>query len=222
MASSMPRLIKLQHPALGGDHVEVVRQARLLSLPLTCWRAYIEALPVLYSLNTFTIRSCEEVHLLAAGVGPGTHLIRRLELRWEKSHPPILLQIQVPTESWFSRFSPSQYFTLYQWFSRTTATEIAERAQRKADFRCKNWASTWEAMGKLEGLQWLRVELNVYNSSHQQEWQEHETEALMPLRGVLKDGTDGELKLTWDRTVAKDKSAEAMLKEWKIERRVRY
>ncbi|KAI1761480.1 hypothetical protein GGR53DRAFT_27247 [Hypoxylon sp. FL1150] len=193
MPDGLPRLIKLRFL---GPNIEVVRQARLLSLSLTCWRGYIEALPVLYSINTFSIHLSESVRLLASGVGPGPQLIRRLEFFWKIAKPPVLIK------------EPSN--NLLPWL-------ISRQFFRMDKSWCQEWTTTWEAMGKLEGLQWLHVELDV-SRYWMHRWQEYEKEIVMPLSYVLKDGAKGRLKIPWDRTEAEGKAAEDILKGWLIER----
>lgn len=192
----LPRFIGLQQPAVGGPQVTAVREARLLSLLMTCSRAYSEALPVLYSINTFSVGSRDTVSLLAAA--SYASWIRRLEFDSRPGHPPIIAQR--PNQGWIER-------------------RLNRRFIRREEYRRREWLKTWEDMRKLEGLRWLHVKLYSVGS-WSNGWREHEVEALMPLRGLLKDGAYGKLTLNWDRPAAQGTAAEDILKEWVIERRV--
>ncbi|KAI1134030.1 hypothetical protein F5Y05DRAFT_251103 [Hypoxylon sp. FL0543] len=190
----LPRSIGLQQPAVGGPQVTAVREARLLSLLMTCSRAYAEALPVLYSVNTFSVGSRDTVTLLAAA--SYASWIRRLEFHWQTGKPPI--NVQRPDQGWMKR-------------------RLNRRFIRREEYRRREWLKTWEDMRKLEGLRWLHVELYALGSWPNR-WREHEMESLMPLRGLLKDEAYGKLTVNWDRPAARGTAAEDILKEWVIKR----
>ncbi|KAI1088258.1 hypothetical protein F5B19DRAFT_472067 [Rostrohypoxylon terebratum] len=197
----LPRYIGLPHPAAGGpqvgSEVTAVLEARLLSLLLTCSRAYAEALPVLYSVNTFSPCSPDTVALLANT--SYMSWIRRLEYRPYITSPPIVEKLP-------------RHHLIDRWLSR-------KYTRRQETCRCQ-WLKVWEDMRKLEGLQWLYIELYVDASYLSKAWREHEMEVLMPLRGLLNDGAYGKLAVTWNRPEAQGSAAEDILEDWVIERRV--
>ncbi|KAI0116141.1 hypothetical protein F4776DRAFT_636853 [Hypoxylon sp. NC0597] len=190
----LPRFIGLQQPAVGGPQVTAVREARLLSLLMTCSRAYAEALPVLYSANTFSVGSRDTVTLLAAS--SYASWIRRLEFHSRPGKPPI--DVQRPDQGWIKR-------------------RLNRRFIQREEYCRREWLKTWEDMRKLEGLRWLHVELYPIGS-WSNKWREHEMEALMPLRGLLKDEAYGKLTVNWDRPAVEGTAAEDILKDWVIER----
>ncbi|KAI1394926.1 hypothetical protein F4819DRAFT_227745 [Hypoxylon fuscum] len=190
----LPRFIGLQRPVVGGPQVTAVSEARLLSLLMTCSRAYAEALPVLYSVNTFSVGSRGTVSLLAAT--SYASWIRRLELHSQLGNPPT--NVQRPDKGWIKR-----------WLNR--------RFTQREEYCLREWLQFWEDMRKLEGLRWLHVKLYAVGSWPNR-WRDHEMEALMPLRGLLKDEAYGKLTVNWDRPAAQGTAAEDMLKEWVIER----
>ncbi|KAI0883961.1 uncharacterized protein GGS22DRAFT_195097 [Annulohypoxylon maeteangense] len=192
----LPRFVGLQQPAVGGPQVIVVREARLLSLLITCSRAYAEALPILYSVNTFSVGSRDTVSLLAAA--SYASWIRRLEFHLRLGKPPI--NMQRSGQGWIKR-------------------RLNRRFTQREESCHREWLKVWEDMRKLEGLRWLHVKIYAVGSWPNR-WRDHEMEALMPLRGLLKDEAHGKLTVNWDRPVALGTAAEDMLKEWVIERSV--
>ncbi|KAI0376470.1 hypothetical protein F5Y04DRAFT_292716 [Hypomontagnella monticulosa] len=192
----LPRFIGLQRPVVGGQQVTAVREARLLSLLLTCSRAYAEALPVLYGVNTFSAPTRDTAVLLAAT--SYASWIQRLEYNTVPGSPPVIGKWQ--DQSWIKR-------RLNRKFVRTE-----ERWRRQ-------WLMVWENMRKLEGLRWLHVKVYA-NGTWPRRWREHEMEVLAPLRGLLRDGTYGKLTVNWERPAAQGTAAEDILKEWVIERLV--
>ncbi|KAI0836244.1 hypothetical protein F5Y06DRAFT_274596 [Hypoxylon sp. FL0890] len=190
----LPRFVGLQNLGVGGPQVTAVCEARLLSLLMTCSRAYAEALPVLYSVNTFSMGSSDTVSLLAAA--SYASWIRRLEFVSLSGMPPI--SVQRPDEGWIERRLNRRFF-------------------QGEEFCRAAWLKTWEDMRKLEGLRWLHVKVRALGS-WAEAWRKHEMEVLMPLRGLLKDEAYGKLTVNWDRPAAQGTAAEDILKEWVIER----
>ncbi|KAI1455910.1 hypothetical protein F4805DRAFT_476508 [Annulohypoxylon moriforme] len=190
----LPRFIGLQWPGPERSHVDVVREARLLSLLVTCSRAYAEALPVLYSVNTFSARSRDTVTLLAAT--SYALWLRRLEFHLVQGHPPN--KVQHPREGFIMR-------------------RLNRKFVLRDEYRRRGWLKIWENMRKLEGLRWLHVDLHAF-STWTRSWREHEMEVLTPLRGLLRNETHGKLTVNWERPVAEGTAAEDILKEWVIER----
>ncbi|KAI1209360.1 uncharacterized protein F4807DRAFT_426451 [Annulohypoxylon truncatum] len=191
----LPRFIGLERPVDEGPRVTAVREARLLSLLVTCSRAYAEALPVLYSVNTFSVCTRDTVTLLAAT--SYASWIRRLEFRSWRGHPPVIEPLPADM-GWIKR-------------------RLSRRFVRREEFWRREWLKIWEDMRKLEGLRWVHVELHALGSWHRS-WRRHEMEALVPLRGLLRDGAYGKLTVNWERPEAQGTAAEDILKEWVIER----
>ncbi|KAI0898872.1 hypothetical protein F4806DRAFT_455867 [Annulohypoxylon nitens] len=193
----LPRYVGLPHPAAGWPEVTVILEARLLSLLLTCSRAYAEALPILYSINTFSPCSSDTVILLANT--SYASWIQRLEFSpWIRS-PPIIEKR--PKEGWIMR-------------------KINRKFILEEKIRHREWLKVWEYMRKFEGLRWLHVNMNG-DSTWSRSWREHEMEILMPLRGLLKDEVHGKLTMDWGKPAAQGTAAEDILKEWVVERQVR-
>ncbi|XDG06064.1 hypothetical protein ABKA04_005679 [Annulohypoxylon sp. FPYF3050] len=192
----LPRYVGLLHLAAGGSQVTVVLEARLLSLLLTCSRAYAEALPVLYSINTFSPCSPDTVTLLANT--SYASWIQRLEFHQRVSSPPIIEKR--PKEGWIMR-------------------RINRKFILGEEIRRREWLKVWEDVQKFEGLQWLHVNLDAMGT-WPSSWRKHEMEVLMPLRGLLKEEVYGKLTMDWEKPGAQGTAAEDILKEWVIERRV--
>jgi hypothetical protein len=76
----------LQTVGCGGRVVYVIRAQRLLSLLQTCAHGHAEALPLLYSVNTFQTGDPVAVRLLAQSVGAS--FVRRLDFHWTMSKAP--------------------------------------------------------------------------------------------------------------------------------------
>ncbi|OTA67250.1 hypothetical protein K449DRAFT_430452 [Hypoxylon sp. EC38] len=190
--SGLPRFVGLQTFGQGGPHVDEVREARLLSLLLTCSRAYAEGMPVLYSINTFSMGSRDTVRLLAAT--SYASWIRRLNFHLWRPKPP--LNMERPDDGWIK-------------------LGLNRRFYHNEERNYNDWLKVWQDMRKLEGLQWLHVELFVASNM----WRKYEVEILMPLRGLLRDGAYGKLTVNWDRP-AQGTAAEDILREWVIERQV--
>jgi len=83
----------------------------------------------------------------------------------------------------------------------------------------QEWDRFGKTLRKFEALQWLQLELSV-PMHWTEEWREHESEILSPLKDVLKEEAYGELWLSWPRYEQQDKvAAENLLKDWVIKRR---
>ena len=193
LAAEGPRdhlVLTLQTPGIGGPQVAAVRAARLLSLLLTCSIIHAEALPLLYGINTVSTGDPVVIRLLAAGVG--APFLKRLDFSWTLAKPPIPVQHPKGLMGWL---------------------KSSGREDRK-------WVDLWEAMKRFHHLRWLCVELNVLHG-WTEGWQEREAEILMPLQDLLnEEGAHGELVLTWVRDLGQGNSAEEILKQWEVLRRV--
>lgn len=134
LAQEGPRnelILTLQSPGIGGPQVTAVRNSRLLRLLLSCARAYAEALPLLYGINTFSIGDPVALQLLAnRASGP---LVRHLDFSWTLSKPPIPVPHSKGLKGMFRSNPP-----IYQ-----------------------NWANFQVAMRKFGDLKWLRLEFSV-------------------------------------------------------------
>ncbi|KAJ3579698.1 hypothetical protein NPX13_g871 [Xylaria arbuscula] len=165
--------------------------SRLTSLLLSCARAYDEALPVLYGLNTFCVCDLGSLRSLARGVGA-----------------PYITRLEVMIKSLFHLpLGPSQN-SLTRW----------NRWLGKKCLREREWARKWGTIKRFERLQHLFIELEAPGAIWQETFRPFELMIIKPLEGLLKDGTTGKLRLFWDRPVGHAIAAEEVLNNWVTER----
>ncbi|KAI0513128.1 hypothetical protein F5B22DRAFT_273620 [Xylaria bambusicola] len=180
----------------GGNGVMPLRAttiyaSRLLSLLLSCSRAHDEALPLLYSHNTFVVSDSRTLQFLARGVG--APYITRLEVLLTQA-------FQLPLGPSSCSHTP---WIRWPW---------------KKHLKIRKWARRWESVKKLESLQYLFIELQASSVFWQETLRPFESVIIKPLEGLLKDGTVGKLRLFWDRPIGHEIAAEEVLDAWAIER----
>ncbi|KAI1272459.1 hypothetical protein F5Y07DRAFT_302370 [Xylaria sp. FL0933] len=184
------------HIELGGNIVgvtppEAILASRLLSLLLSCARAHAEALPLLYSLNTFCVVDTDVFRVLAYGVG--APFLTRLEVYLCRSYrPPLLPPWKSPTrwDSWLGK---------------------KHRRERK-------WARYWEPIKRFQSLQYLYIELDPTDSLRREWWRGGEAIIVKPLENLLREGISGKLCLYWERPGGHEMAAEEILDRWVVER----
>ncbi|KAK5629269.1 hypothetical protein RRF57_004984 [Xylaria bambusicola] len=180
----------------GGNKIMPLRAttifaSRLLSLLLSCARAHDEALPLLYSLNTFVVSELRTLRFLANGVG--APYITRLEVLVTTTFDIPL----GPSHDSFTRWN--------RWIGKKCLRE-------------RKWARQWEPVKKFGSLQYLFIELEARGVFWKEIVRPFESVIIKPLEGLLKDGTVGKLRLFWDRPLGHEIAAEEVLDAWAIER----
>ncbi|KAI1348954.1 hypothetical protein F5Y01DRAFT_290844 [Xylaria sp. FL0043] len=182
--------IKLLGYIVGVTPPEAIRASRLLSLLLSCARAHAEALPLLYSLNTFCVADTDALRVLAYGVG--APFLRRLEFYLSSAyHPPLRRPWKSPRwDSWLGK----KY-----------------RRERK-------WARYWEPVKRFQSLQYLFIEFDGGDWLRRDWWREGEAIVVKPLENLLGEGVSGKLCLYWERPEGHEMAAEEILDRWVVER----
>ncbi|KAH8751579.1 hypothetical protein BGZ57DRAFT_116238 [Hyaloscypha finlandica] len=170
----------------------------LLSLPLTCHQIYNETIEILYSTNTYTLKTPTALRLFSHLSQPA-FLLRSLNFTFPLPH---LL-----------------YFSELPHTLPTSATDDSKEPLQRQDIA---WIENWEILNGMKGLRKLRVELDV-PVFWRHSWRAREGEMLAWLKRSGLAVQDFTLAVLWDEETGEEGRRERFGegKRWKVERIVR-